>query len=113
MVKTPPAVETSHTSGVCPRLEMPRCSPSEICMVDLMADGAVCVDGRLVKFGESMRVAVGGVAEIRVDLRCYLDGHRATTTVYSTKPSLLTFCAHTLAMERKIRVIPVLGGADE
>ncbi|KIJ36836.1 hypothetical protein M422DRAFT_260701 [Sphaerobolus stellatus SS14] len=63
--------------------------------------------------GESGRMAVGDVAETRVVLKCYHGGHRATTTVPSTNPSPRTFCAHTLAMGRKVHAVLTLGGADE
>ncbi|KIJ23354.1 hypothetical protein M422DRAFT_39654, partial [Sphaerobolus stellatus SS14] len=47
-------------------------------------------------------MAVSGVAETRIVLRCYHDGHRATTAVPSTNPSPCTFCAHTPAMQCKV-----------
>ncbi|KIJ42273.1 hypothetical protein M422DRAFT_31418 [Sphaerobolus stellatus SS14] len=58
-------------------------------------------------------MAVSGVAETRIVLRCYHDGHRATTAVPSTNPSPCTFCAHTPAMQSKVLPILVLGGTDE
>ncbi|KIJ42275.1 hypothetical protein M422DRAFT_254679 [Sphaerobolus stellatus SS14] len=127
VTRTLSAVETSRLSKSCPRLEMVRCSQGgltagckelkgnsdrQLLNRDVVRDILTvpfALTAALSSLGESTRAAAGAVTETKIVLRCYLDGHRATTTVSSTNP----FCAHTLAMERKVHAVLVLGGADE